>query len=50
MFEEVQLSDDVIYGRSLVNNESSEISRYLGSEFNDFASVPELDFYPKELR
>ena len=33
-----------------VNNESSEIIRMLNSEFNAFASEPELDFYPEALR
>ena len=33
-----------------VNNESSEIIRMLGSEFNEFAENPELDLYPEPLR
>ncbi|MBU6337990.1 MAG: glutathione S-transferase family protein [Acidobacteria bacterium] len=33
-----------------VNNESSEIIRMLGSEFNELAGNPELDLYPEELR
>jgi putative glutathione S-transferase len=35
---------------TIVNNESSEIIRMLNSEFNDFATRPEYDFYPTELR
>lgn len=36
--------------KTIVNNESSEIVRILGSEFNEFADVPELDLYPLALR
>ncbi len=36
--------------KTIVNNESSEIVRILGSEFNEFASVPDLDLYPVALR
>ena len=35
---------------TIVNNESSEILRFLNSEFNDFASNPGLDLYPQDLR
>lgn len=35
---------------SIVNNESSEILRFLNSEFNDFAKAPDLDLYPVGLR
>ena len=35
---------------SIVNNESSEILRFLNSEFNDFAQNPKLDLYPEALR
>lgn len=34
--------------KTIVNNESSEIIRMLNSEFNDIASNPKLDLYPKE--
>jgi len=34
---------------TIVNNESSEIIRFLNSEFNEFAKNPELDIYPKDL-
>ncbi len=33
-----------------VNNESSEIIRMLNSEFNAFATHPEVDLYPEPLR
>ena len=33
-----------------VNNESSEIIRMLNSEFDEFATNPELDLYPEGLR
>jgi glutathionyl-hydroquinone reductase len=33
-----------------VNNESSEIIRMLNSEFNAFATHPEVDLYPEALR
>jgi glutathionyl-hydroquinone reductase len=36
--------------RTIVNNESSEIVRMLGSEFNAFARMPRLDLYPVALR
>jgi glutathionyl-hydroquinone reductase len=35
---------------TIVNNESRQIIRMLNSEFNKFATHPELDFYPEELR
>ncbi len=34
----------------IVSNESAEIIRMLGSEFNEWAKHPELDFYPEPLR
>ena len=33
-----------------VNNESSEVIRMLNSEFNEWATNPELDLYPEPLR
>ncbi len=36
--------------RTIVNNESSEIIRFLNSEFDAFAEHPELDLYPEHLR
>lgn len=45
----VPLLWDTKTGRA-VNNESSEIIRMLGSEFNEFAENPELDLYPEPLR
>lgn len=36
--------------RKIVNNESSEIIRFLNSEFQAFAEHPELDLYPEHLR
>ena len=39
--------------KKIVSNESSEIIRMLGSEFNEFCETVdqrELDIYPKELR
>ncbi|KAL5987313.1 hypothetical protein ACLOJK_038478 [Asimina triloba] len=36
--------------RTIVNNESSEITRMLNSEFNDFAKNPVLDLYPTNLQ
>jgi putative glutathione S-transferase len=36
--------------KTIVSNESSEIIRMLNSEFNDFATNPELDLYPEEHR
>ena len=35
---------------TILNNESSEIIRFLNSEFNDLAKNPELDLYPELLR
>ena len=35
---------------TIVNNESSEILRFLNSEFNDLAQNPGLDLYPEPLR
>lgn len=35
---------------TIVSNESSEIIRMLNSEFNDLATNPELDLYPKDKR
>lgn len=34
----------------IVNNESSEILRFLNSEFNEIATNPSLDLYPEALR
>ena len=34
----------------IVNNESSEIVRFLNSEFNNLAENPDLDLYPEPLR
>lgn len=34
----------------IVNNESSEVVRMLNAEFDAFATHPELDLYPEELR
>ncbi|NES73169.1 MAG: glutathione S-transferase family protein, partial [Okeania sp. SIO2D1] len=36
--------------RTIVNNESAEIIVMLNGEFNDFATNPDLDLYPKELQ
>jgi glutathionyl-hydroquinone reductase len=36
--------------RTIVNNESADIVRLLGSEFNAFASNPALDLYPAAQR
>jgi putative glutathione S-transferase len=36
--------------KKIVNNESSEIIRFLNSEFQSFAEHPELDLYPDHLR
>ncbi len=33
-----------------MNNESSEIIRFLNSEFNAIAKHPERDYYPEDLR
>jgi len=35
---------------SIVNNESEDIMRMLNSEFNEFATNPNLDLYPAPLR
>ena len=35
---------------SIVNNESAEIIEILNSEFNDYASQPDLDLYPIDLQ
>lgn len=35
---------------TIVNNESSEILRFLNSEFNEFAKNPKLDLYPEDLK
>lgn len=35
---------------TIVNNESSEVLRFVNSEFNEFAKNPELDLYPEDLR
>ena len=48
-----KISVPVLYDkmiRRIVNNESSEIVRMLNSEFNEFATCPEVDLYPLELR
>jgi len=34
----------------IVNNESGDVMRMLGSEFDAFATNPDLDLYPTELR
>ncbi len=36
--------------KTIVNNESSEIIVMLNSEFNEFASNPQMDLYPLDLR
>lgn len=36
--------------KTIVSNESSEIIRMLGSEFNRFAKKPDLDIYPEDMR
>jgi len=36
--------------RTMVNNESAEIIRFLNFEFNEWAKYPSLDLYPKPLR
>lgn len=36
--------------KTIVNNESSEIIRFLNTEFNAFAKFPEVDLYPEPLR
>ena len=35
--------------KTIVSNESSEIVKFLNSEFNEFATNPELDLNPKNL-
>ena len=35
--------------RRIVNNESAEVIRILSSEFDEFATHPELDLYPDDL-
>lgn len=35
---------------TIVNNESSELMRMLGQEFNEVAENPSLDLYPEDLR
>jgi putative glutathione S-transferase len=37
-------------GNRIVNNESSEIIRFLNTEFQAFANEPELDLYPTALQ
>ena len=34
----------------IVSNSSADILRMLNSEFNEFATKPELDLYPEELK
>ena len=36
--------------RTIVNNESAEIIKLLNTAFNDFATNPDLDLYPADLR
>ena len=36
--------------KTIVSNESSEIIQMLNSEFNEFASSPEIDLAPQELK
>jgi len=36
--------------KTIVNNESSEIIRFLNSEFNAFAKFPDIDLYPLPKR
>jgi putative glutathione S-transferase len=36
--------------KTIVNNESSEIIRMFNAEFDEHASVPDVDLYPVELR
>lgn len=36
--------------KTIVNNESSEIIKILNSQFNDFATNPNLNLYPDELK
>jgi putative glutathione S-transferase len=35
---------------TIVSNESSDIMRMLNSEFNEFATNPQVDLYPEELQ
>jgi putative glutathione S-transferase len=39
---------DTVTGR-IVNNESADLVRMLGREFDEFSSDPDLDLYPEEL-
>ena len=36
--------------KTIVSNESSEIIRMLNTEFNEFATNPDLDLYPEDMR
>ena len=36
--------------KKIVSNNSADILRMLNSEFNEFASKPELDLYPENLK
>jgi glutathionyl-hydroquinone reductase len=51
--EDGKYSVPILYDKKLdtiVNNESSEILRMLNSEFNEFATNPDLDTYPDDIR